>query len=202
MKVFPQIVYDQVTCRHICFGIELNEDGGKFKQEALDYIDKHQEWRGGERLEYLKREKEIQFVWDMDEKGFRQYMENERNPKYIADNYCGAVFFGEFKLEFITTENGNYHNLFHYGKHGYDFLDDGTPYDEILDMADYFDDPHRRTFEGFARAVELQIIKTFNEVRDDDDFDNLVFDMLEITNPEKWYPGVKHNYMQKITRRA
>ena len=194
MKCYPQSVHDQVAHDDYWFGIDLEEDGGIHKQEALDYIDKHQEYRGGERLEYYGNEMEIQFLWDMTEDDYARYMENARHPKFNADNYCGGVFFGNLKMEFVMTEDTNYHNVFLWGKHGYDFLEDGTPYDELF-MDDVVDSP-RRTFEGFARSIEAQIIKSLNENPE------TIPEALGKTNPEKWYPGPKYNYMKKITRRA
>lgn len=140
---------------------------------------------------------EIQFKWDMGQDGFRKYMNCLSDPeRYRYDNdYCGAVFFGDMKLEFMTTDVGVYHNLFHYGVEGYAYLPDGTPYEEELGYDDFVDRP-RRTFDGFARNIESQVIGWLER------YPEMIADAVKPTVADKWYPGWKQDYKHNITREA
>ncbi len=193
MKVFPQSVHDQLTHKEIWFGVDLEEGCGPAYDQAMDYINKHQEWRGGERLEYFGNEMEIQFRWDMTAEQFKEYMLTFLTEKG-KDNYCGSVFFGNFKFEFVTTPDGTYNNLFLLGQRGYGMLEDETPYDELPGFADQIYMHPRRTFEAFARDIERQIIECANEYTD------YIPWMLTPTEPARWYPNGNYNTTIKTTR--
>ena len=202
MKVFPQIVYDQVTGKEICFGLELNQDyNGKFRQKALDYIEAHQEWRGGERLEYINCEREIHFIWDMTDAEFKviQNIIPDDNGNDIND-YLGACFFGKFKLEFIRNDiAGCFVNLYEYGvedkkDQAYAYLEDGMPYEERFFMCDDMKVPHRRTFESFAEKIEAEIIEMLNK------YPEYIKFAFRDTVPANWYPGERYKYTRDFTR--
>ena len=192
MKVTVHSVEDQLNINNKTFG--LNDYGYNL---AMDFLNKNQEYRGGERYEYFGTDMEIQFKWDMSEEQCRQYVRNMHDHSCYDNehDYCGAMFFGNFKLEFITTPDGNYHNLFLYGAEGYDVLEDGTPYDEEYG-SEKFDDHPRRTLDGFARNIEAQVVDWLNE------YTQFIEDAIKPTEPAKWYPGNKYCYMPTITREA
>lgn len=187
MEVTVHSVYDQIA--HADYVMGLDDYG---YERAMDFLQKDTD----NKYEYCGTDESINIRWDMTEEQCRSYVKNGIEPGKEYDSihdYCGAMFFGNFKLEFITTADGNYHNLFLYGKEGYAELEDGTPYDE---MSDDFVDHSRRTLEGFAKTIEAQIVPWLNRHTD------FIDDALEKTNPVKWYPGTKRNYMQETTRRA
>lgn len=202
MKVFPQIVYDQVTGKEICFGLELNQDyNGKYRQKALDYVEAHQEWRGGERLEYINCEREIHFIWDMTDAEFKVIQNTipDDNGNDIND-YLGACFFGKFKLEFIRNDiAGCFMNLYEYGvedkkDQAYAYLEDGMPYEERFFMCDDMKVPHRRTFESFAEKIEAEIIEMLNK------YPEYIKFAFRDTVPANWYPGECYKYYRGFTR--
>lgn len=202
MKVFPQIVYDQVTGKEICFGLELNQDyNGKYRQKALDYIEAHQEWRGGERLEYINCEREIHFIWDMTDAEFKVIQNTIPNDNgNDMNDYLGACFFGKFKLEFIRNEiAGCFVNLYEYGvedkkDQAYAYLEDGMPYEERFFMCDDMKVPHRRTFESFAEKIEAEIIEMLNK------YPEYIKFAFRDTVPANWYPGEYSKYIKDFTR--
>ena len=189
MKVTVHSVYDKHTNTNKVFGI-----GDRGYDLAMDFM-KTCDFR---RYEFFSSGEEIDIRWDMTDEDCRSYVWNMIDPGSGYDNehnYCGAMFFGNFKLEFIMTPDDNFHNLFHYGVPGYDELGDGTPYDEEYGPEKFCDYP-RRTFEAFARKIEEQIVPWLNE------YTQFINDATKPTNPKKWYPGTKAHYMQKITRKA
>lgn len=198
MKVYTHVVTDQLAHKPRYFGISTDEDGTGY-QKAMKWINQHQEYRGGERYEYFGTDEEIDFQWDMSDE---QYDTLKSPPEgWTANDYLGAVFFGNCKLEFILANDeytGIYCNMFVLGQEGYAELPDGTPYSEYEGFACKFDSnlPKRRTFEAFAKHIEQDIVDVLNE------YNQLIDEALKPTNPEKWYPGYKYDYMQKITRRA
>ena len=200
MKVYPQSVYDQLTGKTIWFGVDLAEGCGPAYDKAMDYLKRHQEWRGGERLEYFGVEQEIKFMWDMIEAEFKAVMAPGKDSQGVdVSDYLGALFFGDFKLEFIWNDvAGAYNNLFFWGAeyssgHAYAYLEDGTPYEEIDPP---FVIPKRRTFEAFAKNIEKQVIKWLN------DTPIYIEYALEKTKPTKWYPDGQCNITRDITRVA
>ena len=194
MEVTVHWVEDQLDTNIHTFG--LNDWGYKL---AMDFLNHNQEYRGGERYEYFSVDEEIDFQWSMTEE---QYEMIKKLPKeWTSNNYLGAVFFGNCKLEFIMyqdrTETYVYCNMFVLGHSGYGTLEDGTPYCDYDGFASKFecDLPKRRTFESFAKHIEQDIVDVLNE------YHQLIDDALEKTDPNKWYPGRTEKPV-KITRRA
>lgn len=188
MKVTIHMIYDLLTQKDKVMG--LNDHGYEL---AMDFM--RNTYSHG-RYKYFAMDAEIDIQWDMTEEECRNYVKNRIESGAgcnTQNDYCGAMFFGNFKLEFITTFDGNYHNLFHYGVEGYDELEDGTPY---CDESDDFLDHSRRTMEGFAETIEGQIVWWLNEHTD------FIDDAVKETNLAKWYPGTRSNYMRTVTRRA
>jgi hypothetical protein len=77
----------------------------------------------------------VHFMWDMTPAEFSALYAPHPECTETYD-YLGAVFFGDFKLEFIQNADGGYRNLFLYGEdetspYLYDYLDDGTPYPRL-----------------------------------------------------------------------
>ena len=197
MKVTVHRLYDQlIKYDNRIFG--LNEQGD---QKIKKFIADHQEWRGGERLEHGKTKEEIKFIWDMTEEEFKLLM-SEDTEEYEEPTYCGAVFFGNFKLEFMKKNYGGctgYRNLFQYGAEdtkgeAYDYLEDGTPYEERYPISDEIRIPHRRTFDSFAGNVEQQVIDLLNN------HPEFIKEALKSTIPSNWYPGERLNYIKNFTR--
>jgi len=200
MKVYAHVVTDQDSPHEDrYFGVSEDPEGTGY-QEANDWINAHQEYRGGERYEYDRYEVEIQFKWDMIEKEFKACMRPGKDWDGIdTSDYLGALFFGDFKLEFIWNDvSGPYNNLFFWGAEynkgqAYSYLEDGTPYEEIDPP---FVIPKRRTFESFAKNIEKQVIDWLNGNTEYIEY------ALEITKPTKWYPDGQCNVTRDITRIA
>lgn len=144
---------------------------------------------------------DIHFMWDMKPAEFIAL--HVPHPEHTETyDYLGAVFFGDFKLEFIQNADGGYRNLFRYGEdesngsHMYDYLEDGTPYGEYCDEADEIILPLSETFDRFAADVEAQVIDLLRRH----------IWMLPLaahdTDPNKWYPGDRMDYARDITRES
>ena len=203
MKCYPQSVHDQLTGNDIWFGIDLKEGCGPAYDKAMEYINAHQEWRGGERIEYSGNEQEIKFMWDMIEGEFKALMAPLDDNGSEEPDYLGAVFFGNFKLEFIHTQScGGYRNLFQYGANDggeyspYAYLEDGTPYEERYPESNDIKIHKRRVFENFANDIERQIVDLLNA------HPEFIEDALKPTEPTKWYPDGQCNVTRDITRIA
>lgn len=137
----------------------------------------------------LFNDKQIVFRWALDELGLQEIL----HPVYcLEEEYIGAVFFGDFKLEFVNFEGYVHTNLFQlYRNNNYAVLDDGTPYDMLDDEVAI---PMRRTLDRFQKGVEENIIALLNAV----DNGALIRYALTPTIPGDWYPGDKAKYMRKI----
>ena len=195
MKVTIHSVSDQLHHKDILFGI-----GQVGYDRAMKFLDTNQEYQGGERYEHYRQEKKIQFMWDMIEDEFKALMAPLDDDGFEESNYLGAVFFGEFKLEFINTGCGGYRNLFQYGAndmgeyHPYAYLEDGTPYEERYPESDDIVIHKRRVFDNFADNIERQIIDLLNA------HPEFIEDALKPTEPTKWYPDGQCNVTRDITR--
>ena len=187
MKVTVHSIYDKQEHHNIDLG--LDEVGYQRCMHDMESTDKYPD----DRYEYFGIDTSIDFKWDMTEEQFQKFMKTFIN-EYGEDDYCGAIYFGNLKMEFMTTPDGTYENLFLYGKRGYGALKDGTPYDELNGIADKIHIHPRRTFEAFARDIERQIIECANE------YTQYILDMISATEPQKWYPGKYYRKDQKITR--
>lgn len=190
MKLTIHSAHDQLGHGEIYFGV--GEEG---YQRAMDFLNKHQEWRGGERYEYFGGDEEILVFWDMNIDEFHRLMKYpEGNPELKDEwEYLGGIFFGEFKLELCMNEYCRYFNLFRLGIENENYLDDGTPYG--TDTAeDFFAYHPRRTYVKFAENIEKQIVEMLNAHPD------MIPYALKRTPPERWYPGEKINWKKDITR--
>ena len=202
MKVYPQSVYDRFLHKGIWFGIDLEEDSGsKAKQNAIKYATEGNKENYYNHFEYFGNEMEIKFIWDMNADEFKHLC----NPIPTEDGtdevvYDGALFFGNFKLEFMKNDNaGVYFNLFQYGaeddgNRAYAYLEDGTPYEERYPISDEIKLPYRRTFKSFAENIERQVIDLLNRHTE------FIEDALKPTIPSNWYPGKSLKYIKDFTR--
>lgn len=142
----------------------------------------------------------VTFKWDIVPGVVRKITE----PLPVDDrDYCGSVFFGNYKLEFIRAdEPGPYCNMFEYGIEdgepgtAYSYLPDSTPYEERCDFADSIDIPARRTLKAFARKVEAQICEMLRKKPD------YIPAATVPTDPDKWYPGDHAHLRSPITHIA
>ena len=149
----------------------------------------------GEKVEMFP----VRFMWDMDD---ARYTELFAVPESAVDvcNYCGAVFFGDLKLEFIRNDiSGIYCNVFQYGaedisENAYGYLSDGTPYEERNPLADEIIPTQCNSFAEFAADIEIQVLRLLP------DYPDLIPVASAQTDPDKWYPG-SHPYHVNITRR-
>lgn len=197
MEVTVHSCTDQLCSWHGNKNFGLNDEG---YNKAMEWINAHQEWRGGERYEYFAQDTEIKFIWDMTEAEFKALMRPEKDDLgQDMSDYLGALFFGNYKLEFIWNDvAGAFNNMFWYGKEdipdrAYAYLEDGTPYEEIDPP---FTIPKRRTFDAFAKNIEEQVINWLNNNP------TYIEDALVETNPTKWYPDGQCNVTRDITRIA
>ena len=201
MEVTVHSCTDQLHSFHGNKNFGLNDEG---YNKAMEWINEHQEWRGGERYEYFGVDMEIKFMWDMTVDEFKTLVVNRPHEGFEdLREYMGALFFGNFKLEFILTEDGSYCNCYQYGANDgtyfspYAYLEDGTPYEEReTDIAERIQIHKRRTFEAFAKNIEEQVIKLL------DKYPIYIEDALVETNPTKWYPDGQCNVTRDITRIA
>ena len=189
MEVTVHSVSDRVCHCDYMFG--FNDLGYEL---AMQYM----KGKNTTRYEYFGTDEEIDFKWNMTPEQFKMI----KNPpkEWVSNNYLGALFFGNCKLEFILMQDNDASfvccNLFVRTHEGYGRLDDGTPYDDFDGFASMIDNclPKRRTFDAFARIVERNVVDVLNEYR------QLIDDSLEPTVPEKWYSiGTP---VVNITRRA
>lgn len=178
---------DKLTGKELWFGI-----GQEGYEECMAFLNGNDITR----YEYCGGDDEINFKWDVNDAEFREIM--KRADGIHGDDmseYCGAVFFGDYKLEFVRNDiAGTFNNLFLYGKEGYEWLEDGTPYDELLTEVESITIPHRRTFNAFAENIERQIIDMLNNHPD------MIAFAIRETKPNKWYPGNHPYKINEITR--
>lgn len=164
MKIYVHIVTDQAGgCNsEKYFGISTTEDG-KGYQEAMDWINAHQEWRGGERYEYTREEYDLDFVWKLTEDGFRKIRFDVQDTDVF-----GAMHVGKILVEFRCNGGGyddEYHEctndvyVFGESDEGLDLWVKDNPY-KLLDDEIYI--PKRRTVEGFKRACERSMLDFLN----------------------------------------
>ena len=157
-------------------------------------------------MEFLNHNQDeiIKFVWDMTDDQFKTLMapQDDDTPEDLRD-YCGAVFFGNFKLEFIRTEDDPYCNCYQYGANDnfggcgpYAYLSDGTPYDERFQIDEAICITKRRTFEHFAENIEKQVISVLNQAP------KYIEEAIKPTDPARWYPDGQSDYTITITRVA
>ena len=182
MTVYTHVVTDQLVHNPRYFGISTTADGTGY-QKAMDWINEHQEYCGGERFEYERDEYDLNFVWKLTEDGF----EKIRFDKQDTDVF-GAVHFGRMMVEFRCNGGGfddEYHDctndMYIYGDADEgmeEWMRDNTPY-RILD--DDLPVPKRRTMDGFKRAVEQNILDYLNE------HPNMIQYAISATVVDAWY---------------
>lgn len=164
MKVYVHTVADQAGGYNSeqYFGFSMTEDG-KGYQEAMDWINAHQEWRGGERYEYIREEYDLDFVWKLTEDGFRKIRFDVQDTDVF-----GAMHVGRILVEFRCNGGGydpEHHectnDVYVFGES--DQLQDlwvgDNPY-KMLD--DEIAIPKRRTIESFKSACEKAMIDFLN----------------------------------------
>ena len=197
MLVTVHSIYDAETRENINYGIN---DSGYDKAMADLNSGKYAD---AKRYEYFGYTMEIRFVWDMNNKEFDELMAPGLDSRgNDITEYLGAVFFGDFKLEFHWNDvAGSFNELFFFGAEftegrAYGYLEDNTPYEELTEVDEEFHIRKRRTFDGFAKSIESQVIDWLNRHPDYIEY------ALELTIPSKWYPGEKENYMKDFTRIA
>ena len=162
MKVYTHVVTDQLEHNPRYFGISTDEDGTGY-QKAMDWINEHQEYRGGERYEYERNEYDLNFVWKLTEDGF----EKIRFDKQDTDVF-GAMHVGKILVEFRCNGGGfddDYHecmnDVYVFGESDevLDLWVKDNPY-KLLDDEIYI--PKRRTVESFKRACERSMLDFLN----------------------------------------
>ena len=194
MKVTIHSIYDKLTKENINYGTDYpGYNRCMAELNAGKYSDK-------DRYEYFGRDMDIKFMWDMTEAEFRAVITSGKDSEGDdMSDYCGAVFFGDFKLEFVWNDvAGAYNNLFLWGAEydvgrAYGYLEDGTPYEELYPD---FGIAKRRTFVSFAKRTEETVVKWLN------DHPEFLEYALGKTDPTKWYPGGQCNVTRDITRIA
>lgn len=152
-------VEDLLTGDQIWFGF-----GDKAYRKAMDFINTHQEYRGGERYEYFGGDEELDFVWKLDEDGLKKIVNNTQEPDVF-----GAVHLGKLLVEFRCSNDGfddDNHDCvcdtYLLGKYNpdLDYWVGQIPYDMLED------DPYiikRRTLDHFKSAFEQQMTKYLNK---------------------------------------
>ena len=142
----------------------------------------------------------VAFKWDMTQAEFSAMFAPAPDLQDLRD-YLGAVFFGNFNLEFIMTEDGGYCNLFQYGAEdqkdmAYGYLEDGTPYEERYPISDEIVWIPQDRFDVFAENIENQIESLLFR------HPEFIPDAMVPTNPDKWYPADAPYKISEITREA
>ena len=201
MIVYPQSVHDCWTHNIIFFGVDTEKSMGSAYQKAMDFLNQRN-LKECNRYVYDGHQMEIKFIWDMTASEFELLQAPLDKYGYEEPDYLGALFFGNFKLEFMKSpRHGGYRNLFQYGAaddpdHPYSYLENGVPYEERLAESEELIMPHRRTFPMFAKNIELQVVKLLNN------HPIYIGDAFKTTFPAKWYPGEHSNYTKNFTREA
>ena len=150
---------------------------------------------------------QINFKWDMQQDGFNTLFAPLPEKAQDVCDYCGAVFFGNMKLEFIRNDvAGGYLNLFERcaedmpgGAYGY--LEDGIPYEErdpypTVDFPDLenMKPEDRPSFDTFTKGIEDNIILLLKDNPD------LIPAATVPTDPNKWYPCDHPYKVTNVTR--
>lgn len=179
MTITVHSARDQLTHEDVWFGI--GDDG---YEKAMGWIGR----RDGGRYEYFGGDEDIEFKWQLTADDLRRLHSSKCEN---GDDYCGSLFFGDFKIEFIWDDCIKYRtNCFVYGVDGYDTMEDGTPYNDCDQINASLMIPCRRTPERFARNIEEQIIDLLKKHPD------LIQYAIKPTDPDKWYP--RSNYKPTI----
>ena len=143
----------------------------------------------------------VRFMWDMKPDECLDLFGPFPDAYKDLRDYCGAVFVGDLKIEFIRTEDMPYVNVFQYGAerspdNAYGYLEDGTPYEECDELEDAISLRPAGSFDAFAAGIESQIADLLNRYPD------YIPAVMETTNPDKWYPGSAPYHIDEITREA
>jgi len=137
----------------------------------------------------------VRFMWDMCPAEYDDLFRPLPEHMHDLSEYDGAVFFGNFKLEFIKNDTaGVYCNLFQYGTEdepgrAYAYLEDGTPYEERYPESDEITTPDpagvacRPTFDVFADGIEQQVFGLLSR------HPEFIPAATVDTDPDKWYPS-------------
>lgn len=160
MKVTVHEIYDQA-------GSEVKYVGlGEFGNiRAIEFLDHHQEYRGGERYEHVAPEYDINFVWEMTDEQFESIQTEEQSPDMF-----GAVYFGNLLIEFRCAGGGydpEYHipimDMYIYGTYDdiYEYNMNGVPYKFLDDVC--LSIPNVRSKEEFQAEFEEEILDLLNE---------------------------------------
>ena len=145
---------------------------------------------------------EVNFKWDMSQTELEDLNaghDDNLDGLYIYD---GAVFFGDFKIEFIRNENpGRYLNMYQYGiidhpgeVDAYAYLEDGAPYEDRDEQVQSITIRTIESFPDFALDIELQILDMLGE------YPELIQAATRPTDPDKWYPAGRPYKIDEITR--
>lgn len=152
--------------------------------------------------------KSVRFQWDLNNKNFNAMLEPLPDHPIDECYYMGAVFFGNFKLEFVRNDvAGIYCNLFEYAAeddpdHAYGYLEDGTPYEERYPISDEINTPdlntlvRRPSFTEFAEGIERQINEMLN--RHPEFIESASVNM----DPNNWYPCNHSYHIKEFSRTA
>lgn len=122
---------------------------------------------------------DITFVWEINEEDLLRMW----SPSWPAngDDYCGSLFFGDLKLEFIWDDTiRNRVNCFQYGTGIYGFIN-GIPYDECDRIQNVFSVPSASNLGSFIWQVEKQVITILKANK------NLLPAACKATDPAVWY---------------
>lgn len=164
MRVYAHVVFDQAQpFNDRYFGISTDPDGTGY-QKANDWINQHQEYRGGERYEYGRDECNLNFVWDLTDEGFNKIRTHKQE-----NNVFGTLYVGNIMIEFSCAGGGydpkndmTIDDLYVYGMEDpeYDYHIHGVPYKFFNDV--FIDVPQRRSKERFQREFEQNVIDFLN----------------------------------------
>ena len=200
MKIFVHEIRNTKTNNVSYLCVDRKEDGEGYRR-CMEYYNAIRDGRviragSADDYEYTRSEEDIDFVWTMEQDDYELF--RSRSESYGSNDYCGAVFFGNMKVEFMHIDEKNtYFNVYEYGVPGYAELDDGTPYDEHVGFADRIEFHKHLHFPDFAREIEEEIVWLLDE------YHQFIGSATKFTNIDKWYPGRKAEYKPiKITRRS
>ena len=122
----------------------------------------------------------IKFMWEMTDSDLLRLASKDYPAN--GNDYCGSLFFGDFKVEFIWDECINWRiNCFRYNFGNYGDIN-GVPYDQCDPIEYHFALPEITTLGKFTADVEEHIVDILETC-----CPSLIPYATKRTEPYKWY---------------
>lgn len=126
----------------------------------------------------------VTFIWDMTQEDLDRLRADSLTG---GDDYCGGLFFGLFKVEFIWDDCIRWRvTCLQYGlDNGYAYIG-SVPYGQCDEIECSLDLPDAETMKNFVPLVEQKIVALLKKNSD------LIPDACKPTDPDIWYEDFKY----------